>query len=505
LLRDRRQETHARIARALEEHFPEVAETRPELLAHHLAAAGSAERAVLWWRRAGRLAIERAAMAEAVAHFTAGLQALAGLPGGAERDRGELDLQVELGGALIAAKGWAAPETGRAYVRARELCGQLGETGRLIPVLNGLAVYHISRAEPEAGRAAAEEMLRLAIAQDAAGEGRAHCTLGYALFKLGRLAQARGQLERSLALFDPARHRVLGTDYSDDTRISGLSWLANTLLVLGFPDQALARSREALAEARGLRHVSLALALTVGGCWIRCLAGDPQALSEHAEELVALSTREEIPFYLTLGRLFRGWALAAAEGGGGAEEGIALMQEAVAAFRATGAGTGVPHYLGLLADAHRMAGVPERGLDLLREGLALVDRSGERWCEAELHRLHGELLLGLRARNALTEAETCLHRAVTVARDQVARWWELRAATSLARLRRDQGRVAEARGLLAPVYASFTEGFAFPDFVEAKALLEDLGAAPADGADRRRDKARTPWGPDHLRDPVADR
>jgi predicted ATPase len=323
------------------------------------------------------------------------------------------------------------------------------------------------------------------------------------LFKLGRLAQARGQLERSLALFDPARHRVLGTDYSDDTRISGLSWLANTLLVLGFPDQALARSREALAEARGLRHVSLALALTVGGCWIRCLAGDPQALSEHAEELVALSTGEEIPFYLTLGRLFRGWALAA--GGGGAEEGIALMQEALAAFRATGAGTGVPHYLGLLAEAHRTAGVPECGLDLLGEGLALVECTGERWCEAELQRLRGELLLALRARNTLAEAETCFHRAVTVARDQGARWWELRAATGLARLRRDQGRVAEARGLLAPIYAAFTEGFAFPDLVEARALLEELGPAPADGADRRQEEVRTSRSPDRLREPAPGR
>ena len=372
-------------------------------------------------------------------------------------------------------------------------------------MLNGRSVYHITRAEPEAGRAAAEEMLRLAIAQETAAEGRAHCTLGYALFKLGRPAQARGHLERSLALFDAARHRALGADYSDDTRVSGLSWLANTLLVLGFPDQALARSREALAEARGLRPVSLALALAVGGCWIGCLAGDPPGLGGHAEELVALSTGEEIPFYLTLGRLFRSWALAGAEGGGAAEDGIALMQEALAASAPPGP---EPACRTTLASWRKRTGGragPDAGW--------ICSARGRRWWSPQASAGAMRNCTGSGAnccwrrapRNALVEAEACLCRAVTVARDQGSRWWELRAATSLARLRRGQGRLAEARDLLAPVYASFTEGIAFPDLLEARALLEELGAAPAHGGGRGQEEIRTPRGPDRLREAVPGR
>ena len=319
-------------------------------------------------------------------------------------------------------------------------------------------------------------MLRLTQAQgDAAAELRAHRILGYASFKLGRLAPARAHLERVLALFDPARHRVLGTDYAVDTRISGLSWLANTLLVLGFPEQALARGREAVTEARELRHVqSLAVALTAGGCSLHCLARDPQTVGEQAEELVTLCAKHEaIPFHLTVGRLYRGWVTTAAKDG--AEEGSALMREALAAYRATGAGTAVAYYLGLMAEAHRRAGLPERGLDLLDEGLDLVEHTGERWPEAELHRLRGELLRALPSRDAVAEAKACMTRAVVVARSQGARWWELRAAASLARLSRDQCRAAEGRELLAPVVATFTEGLAFPDLVDARALLEELG------------------------------
>jgi predicted ATPase len=475
LLRARRRELHAGIARALGELSPETAEARPEVLAHHCTQAGLAGDAVDHWGKAGRRAIFRSAMAEASAHLRRALELLPALPDEPATWRRELDLQLALAVATNWTEGQAAPATGQAYARARQLCRQLGETERLAPVLAGLAAHHVNRAEPEAGRAAAEEMLRLAAARgDASAELAARRLVGYALIKLGRPAPARGHLERVLAQCDAARDRAFSADFPVDTRIGALSWLANALFILGFPDQAMARGREALAEARALRHVpSLTVALVAAGCALSGLARDAEATREHAEELEALCAR--LPAFRNTARLYRGWALSVAEDGGASDEGVGRMQEALDAYRAIGVGTLVPQALGLQADAHRRAGRPERGLGLLDEALAFAERSGERTFEAELHRIRGELLLEL----SRGDAEPCFHRAIEVARAQEAKMWELRAAVCLARLWQRLGRPAEARDLLSPIHAWFTEGAACPDLVEARALLEELGGADA--------------------------
>jgi predicted ATPase len=247
-------------------------------------------------------------------------------------------------------------------------------------------------------------------------------------------------------------------------------WLVHVLLAQGYPEQARARMGEALAYARGLAHpYTLAYALSVACIFHGRHRPGPEARAE-AETLVALATEQGFPLPAAVGTVVGGWALSDE---GPAEEGIARMHRGLAAYTATGAELWVPDLLALLAQAHGRAARPAAGLDLLAEGLDRADRTGGRWLEAELHRLRGELLLALPGPD-LAEAEACFSRAIAVAREQGARLWELRAATSLARLWRDQGRHAETYDLLAPICGWFTEGFDTADLQDAKALLDGL-------------------------------
>jgi class 3 adenylate cyclase/predicted ATPase len=470
LLKSRRQQLHARIAKVLEERFPATVESEPEVLAHHCAAAGLADRAAAYWHEAAQLALARSAATEAMARLSRGLDLLQSLPDRPERDRRELDLQVTLGGASLAAKGWGAPETGRAYARARELCERLGETRQLFPVLWGLTVFHINRGEPGAGREVAEEMLRLGEGQDdVAVQVASHRALAAALYHLGEFASTREHLERVLNFCDPPSNRPPPSVFAVDHRAMALSFLPPTLLALGYPDQGHARSREALAYAQQLAHPhSLALALS-RTCHFHCIARDWEAALAPTEALVALSIEHGFVHYSAMGDLYRGGALAEL---GQAREGFALCEEALAALGPEGANVSTL-ILGLQAEVHHKSGEPEEALRLLAKAINRARRTGECYFEAELRRLRGEALLSLQESHA-AEAESCFQHALAVAHGQSAKMWGLRAATSLARLWRDQGRRAEACDLLAPVYGWFTEGFDTADLKEAKALLDQL-------------------------------
>jgi predicted ATPase len=426
-----------------------------------------------YWRKAGQRAIARSAAAEAVAQLTQGLELLQQLPDDAERRRWELDLQIALGSALIAAPGYAAPETAAAYARAYELCREAGAVRRLFPVLYGRYVTHLLGAKLAVARDAAAESLRLAERQDddRATLATSHRTAGTAAFALADLSAARMHLEQALALYDPERHRPLAIVYAQDVRVAGLSWLALTLFVQGFPEQALRRSDEALAAAPEVRHPNTTAQSLLCACVLSELVGRRQQVRAHAEMLVALATEHRLPFWLAMGTIMRGWALADA---GEAEAGIAQLRRGLVAWENTGAALIVPYYLGLLAKALANAGRAGEGLGALTEALDRVARTEELWFEAELHRLRGELLLALTEPDQ-PEAEACFRQALAVARAQAARIWELRAAASLAQLWRDQGKRAEAHDLLAPVYAWFTEGFDTADLEHAKALLDQLG------------------------------
>jgi class 3 adenylate cyclase/predicted ATPase len=472
LLKARRRELHARIARTLEERFPETAEAEPELLARHCAEAGLARRAVEYWQRAGQRALARSAMAEAVAHLTRGLEALADLPGGAERQRRELALRLALGQASIAARGFAAPETGRAYSRARELCRELGgEVPELFPALYGRFIVHFQRGELSVAHDAATELLGLAEERaDAAARVIGHRVVGSALYHLGRLAESRSHLEAGLELYEPRRDHGSALVYALDSRVVCLFWLVHVLFALGHPAQAQARMREALAFARELGHpYTLAYALSVACLFRGRHPPGPEARAE-ADELVALATEHDFPLPAAVGGVAAGWALT---GEGAVEEGIARMRRGLADYTATGAQLWVPDILPLLAQAHARAGRPATGLELLDEASDRAGASGGRWLEAELHRLRGEFSSALPDRDPAA-AEACFRRALTVGRGQGARMWELRAATSLARLWQRQGRDAEARDVLAPVLGWFGEGLDTPDLREAGRLLDGL-------------------------------
>jgi predicted ATPase len=330
-------------------------------------------------------------------------------------------------------------------------------------------VVHWQRAELAAAHEVARELLRAAEERgDAAAEVVGHRVLGANLFKLGRLVESRAHLERALALYDPVRDRNSRFVYAVDSRMVSLLWLAHALLALGYPEQARVRQGEALASARELAHPNTIAYALLGGSTLHQLLRDQRGVREQAEPLIALATEQGFPLYLAAGTVVRGWVLA---DGGRAQDGIAAIRRGLADYRATGAELYSPYFLALLADAHGRADQAATGLSLVADALGGVERTGVRWIEAELQRLRGELLLALPEPDQ-HEAEACFGQALAVAREQDARMWELRAATSLGRLWRDQGKRAEARDLLAPIHGWFSEGSDTPDLQRAKALLD---------------------------------
>jgi predicted ATPase/class 3 adenylate cyclase len=471
LLRSTRQQYHQRIAQVMEAQFPEIVETQPELVAQHYTEAGRSAQAVFYWQKAGQRAVERSANLEAVAHLMKGLEALATLPDTPERSQQELGMQITLGSALMASKGQGALEVGQVYARARELCRRVGETPQLFLVLFGLWRFYFAQAEHQTARELAEQCLSLAHRlQDPACLLQAHFALGGSLCFLGEPAPAHAHLEQGIALYDMQAHRALAFRAGVDLGVWCLSYAAFVLWLRGYPDQGLRRAYEALTLAQALSHPhSLASGLFYVAA-THCYRREERATREQADAAVALASEQGFPDYLMAAMLYRGWTLAIQ---GQEEEVMAQIQQALAALRATGKKLGLSWTLSLLAEAYGKTGQVEAGLQTLAEALALVDQTQERFYEAELYRLQGELLLARSAEHH-TEAETRFRQALDVARRQQAKCWELRAATSLSRLWQQQGKRAEARELLAPVYVWFTEGFDTADLKDAKVLLEEL-------------------------------
>jgi predicted ATPase/class 3 adenylate cyclase len=477
LLRSTRQRHHQRIAQVVEARFPEVCETQPELLAHHYTEAGLGEQAVVYWQRAGRRASQRSAYIEAISHLAKGLEVLETLPDSPERTRHELVLQTILGPALMATKGYGAPEVEHVYARARVLCQQGGDTAQLFPVLWGLWYFYTLRAELQTAREMGEQLLALVQGlQDSGLLLLAHRALGQTLLWLGELVPAHAHLARGIALHDPQLHHALAFLYGRDPGVDCLGYAAWTLWCLGYPDQALTMSHQALTLVQELPHPhSLAFAVNTAAL-LHVFRREGPPAHMRAQAAMTLSTEQGFPQWLAVGTIFRGWALTER---GALVEGLAQIASGLAAWQATGAEILRPCFLGLLAEAHGKVGRGEEGLRVLAEALTVVLKTGERWYEAELHRLKGELLLQqtLRATDRsllLSEAEACFRQALNVSGHQQAKALELRAAMSLARLWRQQGKQAEARELLAPIYGWFTEGFDTADLREAKALLRGL-------------------------------
>jgi predicted ATPase len=431
LIKSTRQQYHQRIAQVLTSRFPDTVERQPDVAGHHYTEAGLTNEAIDYWQRAGQQALQRSAYAEAMNHLTRALDLLTTLPESRARSQQELRVQMTLGMALRATKGSGAPEVERLYTHARELCERMGEPLQLFRVLWGLWMVYNTRGEHKTMRVLGEQLLSLAQRlQDPDLLLEAHHVLWASLFFGGEIAAARPHFEQGLRLYEPQRHRTHATLYSGhDSGVCCRVIAGQSLWLLGYPEQAVARSQAALALAQQLAHpYTLTLALYFAAV-VHHLRREVPLTQAHAEALMIGATDQEFPFYVAQAMPLQGWTLV--ERGQG-EEGIAQIHQGLSAYQATGATRDRPYYLALLAEASAKVGQTIAGLEALAEALATLAKSGVRWWEAELYRLRGKLLL-LSADNEAA-AEACFHQAFDIARRQHARSLELRAAMSLSRL-----------------------------------------------------------------------
>ena len=479
LLKSMRQQYHQRIALVLKEQFPETVETQPELVAQHYTEAGLTEQAIPYWHKAGQRARQRSANTEAERHLSTGIRLLMTLPDTQERAQQELTLQLALGPVVMATKSIGHADVESTYGRARELCQQLGDTPQLFSAVWGVRRVYVMRAKYKTARELEEQMFRLAqTAQDPGWLLEVQWAWGTTSFWLGELTTARERYDHSLSLYDPQQHRSHAFQYGTDPGMAASSYNALTLWHLGYPDQALEENHKSRTLARDAAHpLSIAFALFVSA-WVHYLRQEAVATQTQAEATIRFATEQEFPHWIALSGMMRGWALAVQ---GDGATGIALLCQSLAKMRALGGNIGDTMHLAMLTEAYCSNGQLEAGQGALTEALALVDENGERAYEAELYRLQGELLLNDERKTEKTEdflhamkAEECFQKAIEIARRQQAKSWELRSATSLTRLWRQQGKTAEAHELLSEVYAWFTEGFDTKDLQDAKTLLNEL-------------------------------
>jgi tetratricopeptide (TPR) repeat protein len=473
LTRRSRQELHARIASVFEQAFPGLAAGQPERLAHHHAEAGAPEKAAAYSLKAGMRALAQSAMTEAAAQLRNGLELLSSSPASDERERLELDLQLALARAMMATQGYAALAVGETYARARELCLRLDQPPQLVTVLYGQFLHNFMRAELQKAWGLAQEMLRLGEAQNKPPltlMGRR--LLGVTALAFGDFAAAAAHLERCLKDFDPADRPFYASLAIDDLRINMMGYLATALLSLGRLDEAHARIAATLDEARRLSHGYTLVHALMTACWYDWCGAEWTSLLRHTEEMLELSNRHGFGLFRALAEVIQGCALAAL---GRAEEGLPILHRGLAVTRAIGQGLHLPQTLTMLAYAYGKADQPEEGLRRLAEAAEIAETTQDRWSEAELCRVRGDLLL---ATGRTLEAENSFRQALSVARRQNGRLWELRVAVSLARLWHSQGRDEEARTLLQPIYAWFKTAVRTPDLENAQELLGRLQLAP---------------------------
>jgi tetratricopeptide (TPR) repeat protein len=450
----------------LERQFPEIVAAEPALLALHYTEAAQSEKAVGYRLKAGQQAVARSAMTEGVAQLQKGLDLLATLPENASRAQQELDLRIALTPALLATKGQGAPDLGEDIARARALAERLDRADYLLPLLQSQLSFHAVRGEIRLALSFAQQRAQISETRnDGTAHLQAQVSQGVIRFHLGEFAMARSLLEQWYALADPPHPPRTAAEWAV---LAAPVYLAVTLMQLGHLDQARTRKNEALRTARELGHVfSLALALT-WAAWAECIAGSSKEARRHAEEVISLSNEHGFPDWLAWGLIYRGWSLVTE---GHVKEGLVWLTEGFSGWRASGALTSSAFALTMLADAYAKLELRVEAKNCIAEAEQIIDRTDDRFWEAELWRVRGELF---NATGDRAGADRSFDHALVVAKRQSAKLLELRASISLAHLWRDQGKRTEARELLAPVYGWFTEGLDTPDLKEAKALLEEL-------------------------------
>jgi class 3 adenylate cyclase/predicted ATPase len=478
LLREPRRALHARVAEALETQFADIAENQPELVARHCTEAGLIDKAASLWGKAGQRSLERSALVEATAQLTRALEQIASLPGTPTLRREEIRFQVGLANALMHAKGYAAPETQAAAERARLLIEQAEGFGEppedpllLFSVLYGIWVANYVAFNGDVMRELAAQFLVFAEKQGATVPLMiGHRLMGSSLLLTGDLAEGRAQYDQAIALYNPAEHRPLATRFGQDVRVAILSYRSFVLWLLGYPDAALSDTEHALKDAREIgQPVTLMYALfhaSLPYTW----CGNYATTNEIVNELLALADKRGAWFWKVQGRRAQGQLLALTHK---ATDAVQILISASTEFRSTGSTAFVPLYFSCLARAYADLGEFDDAWRCIGEAMTAMETTKETWFEADVHRVAGEVALMSPPPDA-AKAEEYFERALAVARQQHAKSFELRAAMSLARLWRDQGKVQQARELLAPVYGWFAEGFDTRDLKEAKALLDEL-------------------------------
>jgi len=473
LLRGPRQALHRRIAEALEQRFPDFVETRPEILAHHYGEATIAGKAITYWHLAGKSSVAKSAVREAAAQLRRGLGLLDGLAETRERKQLELDIHVTLIAALMAGKGYADPEVAAALERANRLVAETGAVGSPLhfSVLYGLWVSTFNRGAIAAALEHATNFLSIAQSQPSSGPLlMGHRTRASSLVVSGDYPAALAHLETAASLYRPNEHRDSAFHYGQDIGVSALGQLSWALWHRGYPDRSVRAADRALTYSRQLGHAhTLAHAFWFTGM-AAVFARDVATVHAHINDCMALASEHGFALWAARGRILQGWAGARR---GEAATAIARIRDGLAAAAAAGTRLFTPLFLALLAEALALSGKIEEGLAALDDALAQAVVSGETSWSAEIHRLRGELTGRLPYPDP-AKAEESFRTALAIAREQGTRGYELRAATSLARLWLKQGRQGEARDLLAPLYAWFTEGFDTADLKDAKALLDEL-------------------------------
>ena len=471
LLRGARRKWHREIAEVLETHFSETTETQPEILALHYAEAGEAMKAAKYWLDAGRRAAQRSANVEAIAHFKNGIEVLQTLRETSDRDRQEIALQLALGPALLATRGWSAPEAERAYRRARDLCERLGDDRQRFDSTWGSWLVCAGDTAWEAAGKLVDDLFRIAERlDDPAFPLQAHHAGWATSTNIGEHSAALEHVRRGLALHDPKLHSAHALVYGGhDPKVCAKGQAALSLWLLGYPDQAAQSAAEAVTLAEGLsHHPSLAHAL-YWAALVHQLRRDRQPVYEYAERLRLFGTEHKLALYSAIGDIMHGWALCDP---GKPEAGLHELSGGVEAYAALKVKLYLAYFTAVLSEAYGRAGKVELGLAKMEDALSLF-HSAERCFQPGILQLKGEILIASAADHR-EEAENCLYEALRIARRQEAKSAELRAATSLARLWGEQGRRAEARDLLAPIYSWFTEGFDTADLKDAKSLLAEL-------------------------------
>jgi len=478
LLREPRRALHARIAETVESQFAETAESQPEILARHCSEAGLTEKAAGLWGKAGQQSQARSALAEAVAQFTRALDQMARLPGTPALRREQIKLQVALITPLIHVKGYAAAETKAAAEQARLLIEQaeaLGEPPEdpllLFSVLATFWAANLVAFNGDVVFDLAAQLLALAEKQRATVPLMiGHRLMGQSLLLTGDIAEGRAHLDQAIALYDPAEHRPLATRFGQDVGVVALSFRSFALWLLGYPEAAPRDTDDALKNAREIGQAATLMYALAHAAIPYTLCGNRAAAAAHAQELVALAEEKGAPFWKAFGMMNHGSVLALA---GKASDATEMLISGIAAWRTTGATVWLPLFLPHLARAHAEVGQFEEAWHCIGEAMTAAETTKEKCCEAEIHRTAGEIALMSPAPD-VAKAQAHFERAIAIARAQKAKSWELHAATSLARLWRDQGKRDKAGELLAPVYNWFTEGFDTLDLKEAKALLDEL-------------------------------